>query len=78
MPGLVRSNTVCDNPVVGKHLGVNTRLLAEVYYPLRYIFRLIKLGIKIYENEDRCSPGIIYTLYSSFGPSVCTPTAYRT
>jgi hypothetical protein len=30
----------CDNlPVVGKHLGVNTRLLAEIYCSLRYVFR---------------------------------------
>ena len=32
------SNITCDNPVVGKHLDGNTRLLAEIYCSLQYVF----------------------------------------
>jgi hypothetical protein len=36
----------CDNPVVGKHLDGNTRLLAEIYCSLRHVFRYIFIDNK--------------------------------
>jgi hypothetical protein len=50
-----RQLTSCDDPVVGKHLGVNTRLLAQIYCCLRYVFRYKTVN-------NKCSSGTVYNL----------------
>ena len=68
----------CDNPVVGKHLDENTRLLAEIYCSLRYVFGCILAYFSLYISITISALRALFILCSSFGPSVCTPTAYRT
>jgi hypothetical protein len=44
---------MCDNPVVGKHLVENTRLLAEIYCSLRYVFGYILACFSLRYNVKR-------------------------
>jgi hypothetical protein len=64
----------CDNPVVGKHLDENTRSLAEILLLSTICIRLLLVYYEISMSALRA----LFILGSSFGPSVCTPTAYRT
>ena len=45
-PSGAMCTSCCDNPVVGKHLDRNTRLLAEIYCSLRHVFRYIFIDNK--------------------------------
>ena len=60
--------------MVGKHLDENTRLLAEILLLSTICIRLLLVYIKISISALRA----LFILGSSFGPSVCTPTAHRT
>ena len=60
--------------MVGKHLDGNTRLLAEILLLSTIYIQLLLVYIKLSMSALRA----LFILGSSFGPSVCTPTAYRT
>ena len=68
--------TRCDNPVVGKHLGWNTQLQAEI---LLLSTICIPISISLFSLRYKTiTISALRALLILGGSFVCTPTAYRT